>query len=198
MAAFGVAGLVGLGLSLAVDPRLLLVGAASIAAGWLYTGGPRPYGYLGLGEVFVFVFFGLVAACGTVYVSEGRVPTLGWLGGVAMGCLASAILVLNNIRDVETDAEAGKRTLAVRIGRPASRAMLAALFFVALAIGVAPALSGLAGRLSFLPALAALLAPAPLRASGERGGPALIAGLRGAARMQLVYALLWALGMLLP
>src|SRR4029077_19463092 len=98
--AFGVAGVAGLALSLATDWRLLIVGAACLLAGWLYTGGPRPYGDLGLGELFVFVFFGLVATCGTVYVEALHVTLLAVLAGVAMGCLATAILVLNNLRDI--------------------------------------------------------------------------------------------------
>src|SRR5438128_240972 len=99
-AAFGVAALTGLALSIAVDWRLLIVGAACLLAGWLYTGGPRPYGYLGMGEVFVFVFFGLVATIGTVYVEAGRVTALSVLIGCGSGFLASAILVLNNMRAV--------------------------------------------------------------------------------------------------
>ncbi|HUE69057.1 MAG TPA: 1,4-dihydroxy-2-naphthoate polyprenyltransferase, partial [Candidatus Acidoferrum sp.] len=115
--AFGLAGVAGLLLSLAVDLRLLVVGAACLLAGWLYTGGPRPYGYVGLGEVFVFLFFGLVATAGTVYVETGRVTALAVWMACAMGFLATAILVLNNLRDIDTDAASGKRTLATRIGR---------------------------------------------------------------------------------
>src|SRR5205809_5006828 len=111
--AFGVAALAGLWLSLAVDWRLLVVGATCLLAGWLYTGGPRPYGYLGLGEVFVFVFFGLVATLGTYYVETARLTPLPitLLMSCAMGFLATAILVLNNLRDIATDLAAGKRTL---------------------------------------------------------------------------------------
>ena len=95
---------------------LLLVGAACVAAAWFYTGGPRPYGYLGLGEVFVFVFFGLVAVLGTTYAQAGRVDAAAVAAAVAIGALACAILVANNLRDIPTDALAGKRTLAVRLG----------------------------------------------------------------------------------
>src|SRR5207237_6756781 len=94
--AFGVAALAGLWLSLAVDWRLLIVGAACLLAGWLYTGGPRPYGYLGLGEIFVFLFFGLVATVGTVYVEPSRITALSVVMGCGMGFLATAILVLHN------------------------------------------------------------------------------------------------------
>src|SRR5258708_36265322 len=110
IAAFGVAAVAGLILSLSTDWRLLVAGAACLLAGWLYTGGPRPYGYLGLGEVFVFLFFGLIATAGTVYVEIGRVTALAVLMAFAMGFLATAILVLNNPRDIHTHPAAGKRT----------------------------------------------------------------------------------------
>lgn len=116
IAAFGVAAAAGLALAAAVNWWLLAVGAASIAAGWLYTGGPRPYGYAGLGEVFVFVFFGLVATVGSGYVQDGHI---GWrmvAAAVPVGMLATALLVVNNLRDIPTDAAVGKRTLAVRLG----------------------------------------------------------------------------------
>src|SRR2546430_4174133 len=115
IAAFGVAAVAGVAVSLAVDWRLLLLGAACLLAGWLYTGGPRPYGYLGLGELFVFVFFGLVATVGTVYVEIGRITTISVLMGCGLGFLATAVLVLNNLRDIETDAAAGKGTLGERL-----------------------------------------------------------------------------------
>ena len=121
VAAFTVAAAAGLAVSLATDWRLLILGALAVAAGWLYTGGPRPYGYLGLGELFVFVFFGLFAAAGATYVNELRVPPAAWTAGVATGCLACAILAINNLRDIATDTAAGKRTLAVRIGRSWTR-----------------------------------------------------------------------------
>ncbi|MDQ2726036.1 MAG: 1,4-dihydroxy-2-naphthoate octaprenyltransferase, partial [Actinomycetota bacterium] len=100
---------------------LILVGAACMAAGWLYTGGPRPYGYAGLGEVFVFVFFGLVATVGTAYVQTERIDGLAVLAAVPVGLLAVALLIVNNLRDIPGDTDAGKRTLAVRLGAPATR-----------------------------------------------------------------------------
>src|SRR5437870_2102221 len=136
IAAFAVAAAAGVAISLATDWRLLVVGALAVAAGWLYTGGPRPYGYLGLGELFVFVFFGLFATAGTTYVHELRVPPAAWTAGVATGALACAILAINNLRDIETDAEAGKRTLAVLIGRGPTRATIAGLLGVSLAAPV--------------------------------------------------------------
>jgi 1,4-dihydroxy-2-naphthoate polyprenyltransferase len=122
-AAFGLAGLIGLYLAWLAGPVILFVGAISIAAGALYTGGPRPYGYAGLGEVFVFVFFGLVAVNGAFFV---QLETLSWgtFGvSVSVGFLSTAILVVNNIRDIDSDRRAGKNTLAVRIGRQKTRAV---------------------------------------------------------------------------
>ncbi|MDO4783610.1 MAG: 1,4-dihydroxy-2-naphthoate polyprenyltransferase [Propionibacteriaceae bacterium] len=134
-ACFGVAAAVGLAI-VAISGHwwLLTIGAASIAAAWYYTGGKRPYGYAGLGEVFVFVFFGLVAVGATTYVLLGRVPLAGWLAAVAIGCLASAILVANNLRDIAGDVVAGKRTLATRLGEARTRALFLALLAVAFAL----------------------------------------------------------------
>ena len=106
---------------------ILIVGAASILAGVLYTGGPRPYGYAGLGELFVFLFFGLVAVNGSYYVQLERLDWLPFGLSMASGCLATAILVVNNVRDVDTDRRAGKMTLAVRLGRQRTRNLYATL-----------------------------------------------------------------------
>src|SRR5205814_8284088 len=144
IAAFGVAAVAGVAVSLAVDWRLLFVGAACLLAGWLYTGGPRPYGYLGLGEVFVFVFFGLVATVGTAYVEAGRVTALAILMGCGIGFLATAILVLNNLRDIETDQAAGKRTLATLVGRGPTRVLLLGLVCAAFAVPIVIFTTGLA------------------------------------------------------
>jgi 1,4-dihydroxy-2-naphthoate octaprenyltransferase len=193
--AFGVAGLAGLLLSLAVDLRLLVAGAACLLAGWLYTGGPRPYGYLGLGEIFVFVFFGLVATVGTVYVEIGRVTPLALLMGCAMGFLATAILVLNNLRDIESDAAAGKRTLATRIGRRRTRELLAVVYVAAFAVSVIAAFSV---PFALLTVIAAPLAWSVARiAFTATDPPSLVRALKRAAITELVYALLFALAMLL-
>src|SRR4029077_20311850 len=177
--AFGVAGVAGLALSLATDWRLLIVGAACLLAGWLYTGGPRHYGYLGLGELFVFVFFGLVATCGTVYVEALHVTLLAVLAGVAMGCLATHILVLNNLRDIETDAAAGKRTLATRIGRDRTLILLALLVVAAFTVPVAMAFLGLASVTVLLVLFAIPIAVLPVRSAfAGRSGPALVAALK--------------------
>lgn len=194
---FGVAAVVGLAVSLATNPLLVLFGALAVAAGWLYTGGPRPYGYSGLGEAFVFVFFGLLATAGTTYVHELRVPPAAWVAGCATGFMACAILALNNLRDIETDAGAGKRTLAVRIGRRGTRALVVAFLGAAL---LAPLL---AVALRWAPPWAALtLLTAPIalvivRASAHAAPPVLVGALKRAAEMELWWALLWTLGLLL-
>ena len=196
IAAFGFAGMVGLVLSLALDWRLLIVGAACLLAGWLYTGGPRPYGYLGLGELFVFVFFGLVATCGTVYVETGRVSPLAILVACGIGFLATAILVLNNLRDIDTDRAAGKRTLATRIGRPATRYLLVALVVGAFAVPVAVLVARLAPVTVMVVALAIPIAALPVRtALTATKPPALVAALKQMAATELAYALLLVIGL---
>jgi 1,4-dihydroxy-2-naphthoate octaprenyltransferase len=198
VAAFAVAAVAGLVLSLVTDPRLLLVGVACLLAGWLYTGGPRPYGYLGLGEVFVFLFFGLVATVGTVYVETLRVTPLAILVGPAMGCLATAILVLNNLRDMETDRAAGKRTLATRIGRGPTLGLLVVLVGVAFAVPIVAFVTGLAAVTVMLVLLDIPIAAVPVRvAFAVTAPPALVSALKRMAMAELAYALLLALGLLL-
>ncbi len=192
--AFVVAAIVGLAL-VAVSGRwwLLAVGALAILAAWFYTGGPRPYGYAGLGEVFVLVFFGLVAVLGTTYTQAGRVSAEAGAGAVGVGVLACGILVANNLRDVPTDARAGKRTLAVRLGERGTRRLYAALVAVAYLAVFAAA----ARRPWSLLALASLpLAVGPLRtvARGARGRD-LLPVLRDTGRLELAYALLLAAGL---
>lgn len=196
--AFGVAAVAGALVSLAVDPRLLLVGAACVLAGWLYTGGPRPYGYSGLGEVFVFIFFGLVATIGTVYVETSRITTLSVLMGCGMGFLATAILVLNNLRDIDTDAAAGKRTLATRIGRERTRILLVVLVAAAFAVPIVVFLTHLASVTIMLVHFAIPIASLPVRtALASTAAPALVQALKRVAIAQLAYALLFTLGLLL-
>ncbi len=195
--AFGIAGVAGVALSLATDWRLLLVGAACLLAGWLYTGGPRPYGYLGLGEVFVFVFFGLVATCGTVYVETLHITPLALLAGIGVGCLATAILVLNNLRDIETDAAAGKRTLATRIGRDRTLLLLLFLVCAAFSVPIVIFVTGLGGVTVLLVLFAIPIAAAPVRtAFASRSGPALVAALKRMAAAEIAYALLLTAGLL--
>jgi 1,4-dihydroxy-2-naphthoate octaprenyltransferase len=193
LAAFGVAALAGLVLAALTTWWLLLVGAVAIAAAWGYTGTSSPYGYRGLGEVSVFVFFGLVAVIGTAYVQREDVPAAAVLGGVAMGALACAILVANNLRDVPTDAVAGKRTLAVVLGEQRTRVLyvgLVALAFLAvlgLAASTPWALVGL---------LALPLAVAPVRAVvGGAAGRGLVAVLGATGRLELALAVLLAVGL---
>src|SRR6476619_7999857 len=127
---FGLAVLCGVYLVAVAGPVLLLIGAASILAGVLYTGGPRPYGYEGLGEVFVFLFFGVVAVSGSYYVQIQELPWQVFALAVPVGLIASAILVVNNVRDIETDRRAGKRTLAVRLGRERTRTVFGLMVYL--------------------------------------------------------------------
>jgi 1,4-dihydroxy-2-naphthoate polyprenyltransferase len=192
LASFGVAAVVGLALAAAAGWWLILVGAASVAAGWLYTGGPRPYGYAGLGEVFVFVFFGLVATVGTAYVQLERVTGLAVAAAVPVGLLAVALLVVNNLRDIPGDTASGKRTLAVRVGDGVTRRLYTACVLVPFAI--VPALA--VARPGALLALAALpLAVVPVRkVLGGEAGRGLIPVLGATGRLQLVFGALLAVG----
>jgi 1,4-dihydroxy-2-naphthoate octaprenyltransferase len=192
---FAVAGVAGLAIALSTSLILLLVGAAAIAAGWFYTGGPKPYGYLGLGEVFVFVFFGLVATAGTTFAAIESVTALSLVMGSAVGALACALLVINNLRDIPTDREVGKKTLAVRLGDQRTR-----WFYVGL-IGAAFVLSavGAAWRLPVLLGLAAIpLAIRPVRSVlGGATGAALIPVLGETGKLQLAWGLLVTIGLAL-
>ena len=172
---------------------MLLVGAASIAAAWYYTGGRRPYGYSALGEVFVFVFFGLVATLGTTYTQALSVSPASIAGAVGVGAIASAILVANNLRDIPTDQSHGKRTLAVRLGATRTRRLYAALLTVALACVVVVGIihpTALVALLSFV--LAYPLARRVLRGAM---GTDLVPVLSGTGRFELVYAALLAFGL---
>lgn len=186
LASFGVAGVAGLALAMAVGPELVAVGAAAIAAGWFYTGGRHPYGYYGFGELFVFVFFGLVATVGSTYVHTESVLALPVVAACAVGLLATALLVINNLRDIPGDTESGKRTIAVRLGDARTRAL-----YVGLLVGAFAIVPVVAGALDRPPAAAALvgvvLARGPvLKVLEGARGPALIAVLGSTARVQLV------------
>ncbi len=197
--AFGVAGVVGLALAWATSWWILPVGAACLAAGWFYTGGPRPYGYAGLGEAFVFVFFGLVATVGTFYVETLRLdqPVV-WFAAVAVGLLATALLLANNLRDIETDRASGKRTLAVRVGRRMAGHLYVgclALPFVGVIIWALLSTTGTvhASRpaVAFLPLLAAPLAAAPITiVASDASGRALLPVLAATGRLQLAFGVL--------
>jgi 1,4-dihydroxy-2-naphthoate octaprenyltransferase len=193
--AFGVAGVAGLALSVAVGPQLLVVGAACMAAGWLYTGGPRPYGYMGLGEVFVFVFFGVVATVGSAYVQTAHVHGLEVTAAFPVGLLAVALLVVNNLRDIPGDTVAGKRTLAVRLGGARTRTMYAACLLFAFA-GVV--VVGTQRAWALVALAAAGFGVRPLRqVLGRASGAALIPVLGDTARLQLATGVLLTFGLVL-
>jgi 1,4-dihydroxy-2-naphthoate octaprenyltransferase len=191
----GVAAVAGLALAVAVGPELLVVGAASFAAGWLYTGGPKPYGYLGLGEVFVFVFFGLVATVGSSYVQLDGVQGLAVAAAVPVGLLATALLVVNNLRDIPGDTVSGKRTLAVRLGDGRTRVLYVVL--LVLPFVLIPLVAGLGGRPAGAAALAAvLLARRPVtRVLAGAGGVDLVPVLVDTGKVQLLYGVLLAVGL---
>jgi 1,4-dihydroxy-2-naphthoate octaprenyltransferase len=192
---FALGGLLGIVLAVAVDWRLVLVGAASILAAGLYSGGPKPYASSGLGEVMVLVFFGFVATCGSAYVHLERVPWLAVGAAMPVGLLACAILLVNNLRDVDSDRDVGKRTLAVRVGKARTRALyrativMSALAVVGLAT-VAPA--------ALLALVAIPLAVPALRIVASRTDPpSLVQALVGTARLQLVLSVLLGIGLAL-
>ena len=197
--AFGAAAVLGVALLARGGAWAAVLGVASIAAGIAYTAGPYPLAYRGLGEVFVFVYFGPVAVCGTELVQAGAVSALGLAASLPVGLLAAAILVVNNVRDVATDTRAGKRTLAVRIGAPAARGLYAALVLAAVLSPLALWASGLAPAAALL-ALAALpAARAPLLAVLRRSdGPTLNRALAGTARLHLLFGALLAAGLAWP
>jgi 1,4-dihydroxy-2-naphthoate polyprenyltransferase len=186
-ACFAVAAVAGLVL-VAVTAQwwLVLVGAASILAAWLYTGGPRPYGYAGLGEVFVFVFFGLVPVIGTAYVQTLAVTAADVVASIGVGLLACAILVTNNLRDIPGDTVAGKTTLAVRLGAARTRRLYATIVVLALLVPIAVA--ALTAPLAAVASLTALLAVKPLRiVLGGSTGPGLVPALKETGVLLLVY-----------
>ena len=193
---FGLAVLCGVYLIAVAGPVLLLIGAASILAGVLYTGGPRPYGYEGLGELFVFLFFGVVAVTGSYYVQVQELPWQAYSLAVPVGLLAAAILVVNNVRDLETDRRAGKRTLAVRLGRERTRTLYVAMLAAAyLSLGVVCA--GLSAWV-FLPLLTIPLAVRLARIVRTRtDGPSLNGALAGTGALELACCVLLSIGVLL-
>jgi len=200
-ASFGVAAVVGLGLAWATSWWILVVGAACLLAGWFYTGGPRPYGYAGLGELFVFVFFGLVATVGTFYVQTLRLGVWQvWVAAVMVGLLATALLLANNLRDIATDIESGKRTLAVRVGRRVGGWCYAACVLVPFAcvavwglLAVTGAVHGGWPAAMFVPLAALPLAVPPSRtAVSDAEGRALLPVLAATGRLQLAFGVLLA------
>lgn len=182
----GVAGLAGLVLAALVSPWLIAVGGACMVGAWAYTGGPRPYAHAGLGEVFVFVFFGLVAVTGSAFVQHGRLSSTAILASVPVGLLATALLVANNLRDRAGDEVVGKRTLAVRLGDRRTRALYAAMVVTSFVWLAAMAVATPTIWLSFL---ALPLATGPVRTVlAGRSGSDLVAVLGGTGRLQLAVA----------
>jgi 1,4-dihydroxy-2-naphthoate octaprenyltransferase len=176
----------GLALAILTEPWLIAIGVACIAGAWLYTGGSKPYGYLGLGEVAVFVFFGLVAVLGTQYTQALRVDWVGLALAVAMGSLSSAVLVANNLRDIPTDVEAGKITLAVRLGDARTRVLYQALLAVAFASTLVLMLATPWCAVGLVAVALAVRAAGPVRKG--LGGKELIPVLRDTGLTMLVWA----------
>lgn len=199
---------IGLYLTAVGGAPIIAIGVASILSGVAYTGGPYPLGYHGLGDVFVFVFFGLVAVCGTAYVQLGALPPLAWLAAIPVGAIATAVLVVNNVRDRETDVRAGKRTLAVRLGRRAGVIEYALLFVAAYAVPAALAFApvrafALGGRAAggvpwvLLPLLTLPVAARLHRVLATTDGRPLNACLASTAKLLLAFSVLFAAGLAL-
>jgi 1,4-dihydroxy-2-naphthoate octaprenyltransferase len=190
---FFVACCAGLALAAVTSWWLVLAGALAVLAAWFYTGGSRPYGYGGFGEVSVFVFFGVAAVAGTAYVQMGRLSWLGLAASIPAGLLSCALLMVNNLRDIRSDGESGKRTLAVRIGDARSRSVYLLFLLVPFALA---ALIAFVRPFSLLMLLALPLALAPVRAvRGGASGPALIATLGQTGRLQLAFGLAFTIGL---
>lgn len=192
---FGLAALVGLYLVFAGGWPILVIGLLSIAAGVLYTGGPFPLAYNGLGDVFVFIFFGLVAVCGTAFLHIGSVPPVAIFAALPVALIVTAIIVVNNLRDIDTDRVAHKRTLAVLIGRSATRIeylVLVAGAYLLLPVGV---LLGLVGAWALLPLLTLPLVVPLVRTVFTQQGRVLNRALAGTGRLHMLFGVLFALGL---
>lgn len=194
---FGLALCVGVYLATVAGLPIVFIGLASIAAAIAYTGGPYPLGYHGLGDVFVLLFFGFVAVCGTVFVQALEVPRLAWLAAVPVGCLATNILVVNNLRDRDTDVLAGKRTLAVRIGRRGALVEYAGLLTLSYLVPVVLVVTGQVGPFVLLPWLTLPLGVGLFRRVSQDSGRALNASLVRTAKLVFFYGLLFALGIVI-
>jgi len=195
---FGVAVLAGIYLIAVAGWQLLLVGAASILAGVLYTGGPRPYGYEGLGELFVFLFFGIVAVAGSFFVQVKHLDWEAFALAVPVGLLAASILVVNNLRDIETDRRAGKRTLAVRLGRSRTRSLFAAMVYISYLLAPVTWLFGPLTAWVMLPWLTLPIAAGIARQVRNRmDGASLNQALAQAGMLQLAFCTLLSAGLLL-
>jgi len=195
LSAFFLAGVLGLVVAARTSWWILLVGAASIAAGWFYTGGKHPYGYAGYGEVFVFVFFGLVSVVGTTYVSSGHIPPLAYLASVPVGLLTVALLVINNLRDIPTDLKSSKRTLAVKIGDANTRRLYLALIIVSFALLIPIAV---ARPVALIALIAAIVARRPWQlVRNGTSGRDLIPALAVTGALMMSFGVLLAVGIVL-
>jgi 1,4-dihydroxy-2-naphthoate octaprenyltransferase len=194
-AAFALATVVGVYLALVAGSAVVVIGLASIVAAVAYTAGPWPLGYHGLGDLFVLLFFGFVAVCGTAYVQVGAIPPLAWLAALPVGALATCVLVVNNVRDVVSDTRAGKRTLAVRLGRHATELEYGALLAIAYLTPIVMVATRQAGLAALLPLATAPFGIALLRQLRARSGRALNATLAATARLLLGHAVLLTVGL---
>jgi 1,4-dihydroxy-2-naphthoate polyprenyltransferase len=195
---FGIAVLAGVYLIAVAGWQLLLVGAASILAGVLYTGGPRPYGYEGLGELFVFLFFGIVAVAGSFFVQVKHLNWEAFALAVPVGLIAAGLLVVNNVRDIDTDRRAGKRTLAVRLGRSRTRGLFAVIVYLAYLLTPVSWIFGPLKPWLFLPWLTLPVAARIVRIVRNRtDGASLNAALAQTGLLQLTFCTLLAAGLLL-
>ncbi len=192
---FFLAAVLGLVAALLTSPYLLLAGAGAIAAGWFYTGGKHPYGYAGYGEIFVFVFFGLVSVVGSTYVTSGSIPRLAYLAAVPVGLLTVALLVINNLRDIPTDAESHKRTLAVKMGDPHTRSLYIGLVAVSFSLLIPIAVIRPVALVGFV-ALVVARRPVHLVRVGTVGS-ALIPALASTGALMMSFGLLLAIGIAL-
>ncbi|HJE57314.1 MAG TPA: 1,4-dihydroxy-2-naphthoate polyprenyltransferase [Nocardiopsis listeri] len=195
LGSFAFAGLVGLVLVATTSWWLLLIGAAAIAAAWYYTGGRSPYGYRGLGEVSVFVFFGVVAVVGTVFVQLEAAPWQAWVASVPVGLLSCSVLVINNLRDIPTDRETGKITLAVRLGETGTRRMYAGMIVASFVF--APALLPVSWWVPLVLLAVPLAVPPLRRVLGGQVGRDLVLGLGETGKLQMVFGALFSIALLL-
>ena len=196
-AVFGFAALVGLYLALHAGWPVVWIGLASILAAIAYTGGPIPFGYFGLGDLVVFLFFGPLATCGTYFVQAGRVSTLAAWSSIPVGLLVTAILVVNNLRDIETDRLAGKRTLAVRAGQAWTRREYAACLLGAYLVVLGIVLAGVAPTWAMLAWLSLPLAFQMMGVVNRESGRPLNQALAGTGRLTLLFGLLYSAGLIL-
>jgi 1,4-dihydroxy-2-naphthoate octaprenyltransferase len=192
----GLVVLVGAYLVVVGGPPVLVLGTLAILSAVAYTGGPFPLGYHGLGDLFVFLFFGLAAVCGTYYVQAGEVSRLAWWSAVPVGALVTAILVVNNLRDIESDRRVGKRTLAVRLGARGAKVQYLLLLGVAYLAPPVMSLSGVAEYAVMLSWLSLALVRPQVRMVLNEDGRVLNKALAGTARLELVYSLLFSVGLI--